>query len=41
MQRLFGMLELSDRGYADASDLCFAYKDWEGLPTNVGEQKDA
>ena len=31
------MLELSDRGYADPFDLCFAYKDFEGNPTNVGE----
>ena len=41
MQRLFGILELSDRGYADPFDLCFSYKDWDGNPTNVGEQKDS
>ena len=35
------MLELSDRGYADPFELCFSYKDWEGQPTNVGEQKDS
>ena len=40
-QRLFGALELSDRGAADPFDFCFAYKDLTGEPTNVGIQMDS
>ena len=40
-QRLFGVLELSERGAADPFDFCFAYKDLTGEPTNVGIQCDS
>jgi len=36
LQKLFGFLELSDRSFADPFDLCFAFKDWDGNPTQVG-----
>jgi hypothetical protein len=34
-QRLFGTLELSSKEYADPTDFCYSYKDYEGNPTNV------
>mmetsp|Transcript_26076 Transcript_26076/g.18543 ORF Transcript_26076/g.18543 Transcript_26076/m.18543 type:complete len:86 (+) Transcript_26076:5708-5965(+) len=41
MQRLFANLELSDRMDYDPYDFCFSFKEMEGGPTNVMEQKDA
>lgn len=41
MQRLFANLELSDRMDYDPYDFCFSFKEMEGGPMNVMEQKDA
>ena len=41
LQKLFGYLELSDRSFAEPFELCFAFKDWDGEPTQVSVQKDA
>lgn len=38
---MYGNLELSEQGFADPFDLCFAYKELDGGPTQVGVQKDA
>ena len=38
---LFGRLELSERAHVDPFDFCFSFKQWNGQPTNVGEQRDA
>lgn len=34
-------LELSPRTDYNPTEFCFAFKDFEGNPTNLGEQKDA
>jgi hypothetical protein len=34
-------LELSPRMDYNPTEFCFAFKDFEGNPTNLGEQKDA
>ncbi len=34
-------LELSDRSDYNPFEFCFAFKDFEGNPTNTAEQKDA
>ena len=41
LQRLFGFLQLSERHAFDPRDLCFAFKDWDGSPTPVGDQRDS
>jgi ubiquitin carboxyl-terminal hydrolase 34 len=41
LQKLMAHLELSERSYYDPYEFCFAFKDFEGNPTNTGEQKDA
>lgn len=40
-QKLFAHLELSDRNEYNPMEFCFAFKDFEGQPTNTAEQKDA
>jgi len=35
-QKMFGFLELSDRGSYDPKDFAFSFKDYEGNPTNTG-----
>ena len=40
-QKLLGFLELSERQYVDPYDFCYAFKDFDGTPTKLGEQKDA
>ena len=37
VQKLFGFLELSERGSADPTEFCFAFKEFDGSPTNVSE----
>ena len=34
-------LELSERSDYNPFEFCFAYKDLDGNPTNISEQKDA
>ena len=41
LQHVMANLELSDRSDYLPKGFCFAFKDFEGLPTNTGEQKDA
>jgi ubiquitin carboxyl-terminal hydrolase 34 len=41
LQKLMAHLELSDRNDYNPFEFCFAFKDFEGNPTNTGEQKDA
>jgi len=41
LQKLMAHLELSERSDYNPYEFCFAFKDFEGNPTNVGEQKDA
>lgn len=41
MQKLMAHLELSERSEYNPFEFCFAFKDFEGNPTNTGEQKDA
>lgn len=38
---LFGSLLLSDRQYHNPTAFCFSFKQFDGQPTNVREQKDA
>lgn len=35
-QKMFGFLELSDRGSYDPKDFAFSFKDYDGNPTNTG-----
>lgn len=41
MQKLFGFLEMSDRHAHSPKEICFAFKDFSGQPTAIGEQKDS
>jgi len=41
MQRLFAHLELSERSDYNPLGFTFAFKEFDGMPTNVSEQKDA
>ena len=41
MQRIFSNLELSERQAYDPTGFCFSFKEFDGNPTNVCEQKDA
>ena len=41
MQRLFAHLELSERMDYNPFGFCFAFKEFDGAPTNTAEQKDA
>jgi len=41
LQYVMANLELSERSDYLPKGFCFAFKDFEGLPTNTGEQKDA
>ena len=34
-------MELTERAYADITEFCFAFKDWEGNRLNVRIQEDA
>ena len=37
LQKIFGFLSLSDRQYCNPLDFCFAFKQFDGQPTNVRE----
>ena len=37
-QRMFAFLELSDQGEYNPVDFCYAFKDYDGQPINVGVQ---
>ena len=41
MQKLMAHLELSERSDYDPRGFCFAFKEFDGQPTNTAEQKDA
>lgn len=41
MQKLFAHLELSERHDFNPFGFCFAFKEFDGGPTNIAEQKDA
>jgi ubiquitin carboxyl-terminal hydrolase 34 len=41
LQKLMASLELSQRTDYDPWEFCFAFKEFDGTPTNTGEQKDA
>ena len=41
MQKLMAHLELSKRQAYNPMEFCFAFKEYDGSPTNTGEQKDA
>ena len=41
MQKVFAHLELSERQDYNPQEFCFAFKDLDGMPTNLREQKDA
>jgi len=41
MQRLLAHLELSQRVDYNPVSFCFAFKEFDGTPTNTAEQKDA
>ena len=41
MQKLFANLELSERQFYDPTAFCFSFKEFDGTPTQVMEQKDA
>jgi len=38
---MFGYLSLSERHAYNPKEYCFAFKDIDGTPTKVGEQKDS
>jgi hypothetical protein len=38
---MFGFLELSERHAFCPRAFCFSYKDFDGTPTKIGEQKDS
>ena len=40
-QKLLAHLELSERQDYNPFEFCFAFKDLDGNPTNISEQKDA
>ena len=41
LQILYGYLELTERAFVDPTEFCFSFKQWDGKPTNTGEQRDA
>jgi ubiquitin carboxyl-terminal hydrolase 34 len=41
LQKLFSHLELSNRNAYNPFEFCFAFKEFDGSPTNTAEQKDA
>jgi len=41
MQKLLAHLELSQRMDYNPVGFCFAFKEFDGTPTNTSEQKDA
>ena len=41
MQKLLAHLELSERSEYNPKEFCFAFKEFDGAPTNTAEQKDA
>ena len=41
MQKLIAHLELSQRNEYNPVGFCFAFKEFDGTPTNISEQKDA
>jgi ubiquitin carboxyl-terminal hydrolase 34 len=41
LQKMFGFLELSERQDYNPRDFCFAFKDFDGNPTNTHIQQDA
>ena len=41
LQKLMAHLELSERMDYNPFEFCFAFKDFDGNPTNTSEQKDA
>lgn len=41
LQKLVANLELSERTDYNPWEFCFAFKEFDGSPTNTGEQKDA
>lgn len=41
LQKLMANLELSERADYNPWEFCFAFKEFDGSPTNTGEQKDA
>ena len=41
LQKLMANLELSERTDFNPWEFCFAFKEFDGTPTNTGEQKDA
>ena len=41
LQKMFGFLELSEKQAYDPLEFCFAFKDFEGNPTNTALQQDA
>ena len=41
MQKLIAHLELSERTEFNPMQFCFAFKEFDGQPTNTAEQKDA
>eukprot|EP00475_Leptophrys_vorax_P014009 TRINITY_DN20378_c0_g1_i1.p1 TRINITY_DN20378_c0_g1~~TRINITY_DN20378_c0_g1_i1.p1 ORF type:complete len:1328 (+),score=359.52 TRINITY_DN20378_c0_g1_i1:77-3985(+) len=40
LQYILAYLQESEREYCDPSGFCYAFKDWDGSPTNVTVQKD-
>ena len=41
LQTLIAHLELSERNDYNPKPFCFAFKEFDGSPTNTGEQKDS
>ena len=41
LQYLFASLQASDKAFTDPKPFCYAFKDWDGRPTNVSVQQDA
>ena len=41
LQKLIAHLELSERNEFNPMQFCFAFKEFDGQPTNTAEQKDA
>ena len=41
MQKLIAHLELSERPVYNPVEFCFAFKEFDGTPTKISEQKDA
>lgn len=41
LQKMFAYLDLSDRQDYNPTGFCFSFKDYSGMPVNVGVQQDA